>query len=353
MVAHLTDLRLAEEGASFRLTDGIAPPTFRQRLIVALAIGLFAGLLAFAFHSRPGAAPDFIYPWMAARSLIAGVNPYGALPGGMAAPFQAPLLYPLTAALVAVPVAWLSLPLAVAVFMGISAFLLAYAVSRESWDRLLLFASAPFILAIALGQWSPLVTAAALLPACGFLAIAKPNIGLALFIYRPSRAALVGCAVLLALSLLVLPSWPRDWLHSLSLDRQSGTHRAPITTPLGPVLALALLRWRRPEARLLLAMACVPQLLFFYDQLPLMLMPDSRRQHYALILPGSIAFIVWMLVGRESAEGPKVAEWCVMAGIYLPCLIMVLRRSNEGDLPTWIVSGFGRTRTMLSGRVRN
>ena len=324
----MTAMRLAE-APSIHRADGIAPPTLRQRLIVALAIGFTAGLLAFAFHSRPGDAPDFIYPWTAARSLIAGVNPYGALPGGMAAPFQAPLLYPLTAALVTVPVAWLSLPLAVAVFMGISALLLTYALSRDSWDSLLLFATAPFLLAIALGQWSPLLTAAALLPACGFLAIAKPNLGIALFVYRPSRAALIGCATLLALSLLVLPSWPRYWLHSLSLDHQSGTHLAPIATPLGPVLALALLRWRRPEARLLLAMACVPQLLFFYDQLPLMLVATKKQERYALAILSGVAFLVWMVLGHGSTAGPKIAEWCVMLGIYLPCLIAVLRNPGE------------------------
>lgn len=326
-----------------------ASPTVGRRLVAAVAIGVAAGLLTFAYQSRAGAAPDFIYPWTAARVLLRGANPYAALPGGLAAPFEAPLLYPLPAIIAAVPFAPLALPLAVGAFMGISAFLLAYAVTRESWHPLLFFASAPLLLAVTLGQWSPLLTAAALLPAGGFLAIAKPNLGLALTIYRPTRAGLLGCAALLGLSVLLLPAWPRDWLHSLVLDHRSGTHVAPITTPFGFVLALALLRWRRPEARLLLAMACVPQLLFFYDQLPLMLVPDSRRESYALILPSSAAFLVWLVVGHQSQHGPKIAEWCVMLSVYLPCLIMVLRRPNEGPAFAWVDRCRTALRTRLGG----
>lgn len=310
--------------------NGVTPPTVGRRIAVALAIGVLAGLVAFAVQSRPDAAPDFIYPWRAARLLLHGINPYTALPGGLAAPFEAPLLYPLTAVLVAVPFAWLTLPLAVGTFIGLSASLLSYAVTSRNWDMMPLFASAPLILAVVLGQWSPLLTAAALLPAGGFLAIAKPNIGLALTVYRPTRTAILGSAAFLAVSVLFLPSWPRDWLHSLVIDRHSGTHVAPITTPLGFVLALALLRWRRPEARLLIAMSCVPQLLFFYDQLPLMLVPSSRRESYAVIIPSSLAFLVWLTVGHGSVSGPRIAEWCVMLSMYLPCLIIILRRPNEG-----------------------
>ena len=313
-----------------------APPSRRARIVVGLVVGFASGVLAFAFHARPEPAPDFIYPWTAARMLVAGGNPYTTLPGGMAHPFEAPLLYPLPAVLVTVPLAPLSLPVAVAVFMGISSLLLAYALSRDGWDRMVLFVSTPFILAIALGQWSPLLTAAALLPSLGFLAIAKPNLGLALTIYRPSLPGLIGCALLLALSMLVLPTWPHDWARSLSLDHQSGTHLAPIATPLGFVLALALLRWRRPETRLLLAMACVPQLLFFYDQLPLMLVAETRQERYALAASSGAAFLAWMVLGHGSAAEAKVAEWCVMLGIYLPCLIMTLRRPNEADAPAWI-----------------
>lgn len=318
------------------------PPTRRRRLLVALAIGAAAGLAAFAYQLRPGAAPDFLYPWTAARSLSSGANPYAALPGGLPAPFEAPLLYPLPAVLVAVPFSWLSLSVAVGAFITISVSLLAYSLTVQSWELLPYFASAPLVLAVVLGQWSPLLTATTLLSSGGFLAITKPNIGLALTIYRPTRIAVIGSALFLALSLLILPTWPRDWLHSLMLDHQSGTHVAPITTPPGFLLVLALLRWRRPEARLLFAMACVPQLLFFYDQLPLMLVPSSRRESYAVIILSSLAFLIWLIVGHQSEVGPQVAEWCVMLSMYIPCLVIVLRRPNEGPAIAPVLFSSGR-----------
>ena len=314
--------------------------------MVALVIGLAGGLLAFAAQSRSGAAPDFIYPWTAARALLGGANPYAALPGGMAHPFEAPLLYPLPAILVTIPLAMLTLPLASGVFIGISVFVMAYVLSEENWDRIVLFLGAPFLLAVALGQWSPLLTATALLPAGGFLAIAKPNLGLALTIYRPTRTGIFGCAVLFVLSVFVLPTWPHDWMHSLSLDHRSGTHIAPIATPLGSLLILAVLRWRRPEARLLLAMACVPQLLFFYDQLPLLLVASTKRESYVLLLLSSAAFLVWMALGYQASAGPKIAELCVMLSIYIPCLIMILRRPNEGPAFAWV------ERSLASLRIR-
>lgn len=314
-------------------------PRTSRRWEVAVVLGIAAGLFSFIYQTRPSAAPDFIYPWTAARLLLQGVNPYTALPGGLAAPFQAPLLYPLPAIIAAAPFAPLSLPLAVGAFAGISVCLFAYAVTRDNWDGLLLLVSAPLLLAVLLGQWSPILTATALLPIGGFLAVTKPNLGLALTIYRPSRGALLGFAALLGMSLILLPSWPRDWLHSLALDRRSGTHVAPIMTPFGFVLVLSLLRWRRPEARLLLAMACVPQLLFFYDQLPLLLLAASRLEKYALIVASDIAFLIWMALGHDSAAGPRIAEWCVILGIYLPCLVMLLRRPNEGAVPEWLSRG--------------
>jgi hypothetical protein len=43
-------------------------------------------------------------------------------------------------------------------------------------------------------------------------------------------------------------------------------------------LLIALLRWRRPEARVLAALACVPQTMRFIDQLPLLAVAQSFRQ---------------------------------------------------------------------------
>ena len=42
-------------------------------------------------------------------------------------------------------------------------------------------------------------------------------------------------------------------------------------------MLLAMLRWRRPEGRLVAAMACVPQTYFSCDQLPPLLVPVIAR----------------------------------------------------------------------------
>jgi hypothetical protein len=186
------------------------------------------------------------------------------------------------------------------------------------------------------------------LPAGGFLAVVKPNIGLALTAYRPNRFGIIGGALLLVASVMLLPSWPVDWLRSLALDRQSRTHLAPIATPIGFILALSLLRWRRPEARLLIVMACVPQLLFFYDQIPLILVPRTRAERYVLIFSSGIAVLTWIAAGHGATRGPVVASWCVMVGLYLPCLVMVLRRPNEGPVPGWLERRIAQCRSLLA-----
>src|SRR6185503_17954516 len=81
-----------------------------------------------------------------------------------------------------------------------------------------IFASAPFVMAATLGQFSPLLMAMAFVPALGFVAAVKPNLGLALFVRRPSWMAVVGGLLFLGLSIVVFPSWPFDWLESLQRD---------------------------------------------------------------------------------------------------------------------------------------
>ncbi|HEU6450987.1 MAG TPA: hypothetical protein VFT57_06175, partial [Gemmatimonadaceae bacterium] len=181
--------------------------------------------------------------------------------------------------------------------------------------------------------WSPLIMAVAFMPAAGFLAAMKPNLGLALLSYRPTWRAALGCAAVGLVSFAVLPSWLHDW-HANTASLVG--HSPPILTPAGAVVLLALLRWRRPEARLLLAMACVPQLLFFADQLPLFLIPRTRREMNALVLISATTFFVWYLRWGSNPAYVLAAAPYVLWGTYLPCVVMVLRRPNAGDVPEWI-----------------
>lgn len=303
-----------------------------RRLLFAAAAGVAAGFVTWAMMSAPGAVPDFIYPWTAARHLVAGRNPYEALPGGLPFPFQGPLFYPLPTVLATVPVAWLPLPLAGALLFGAASAVLVWALMTRGIEPLFVLVSGPFVAAAALGQWSPLVTIAALIPAAGFLTVLKPNIGAAVFAARPSLAGAAGAVLLLGLGLLLVPSWPADWLRSLgALEGPSAHHPIPILTLTGFPLALAALRWRRWEARLLLFMACVPQVTLFADQLPLMLVPATRREGLVLSGLSLAAFTaVYLLFLRGSEPIVMVAKPFIVPALYWPCLYMVLRRPNEG-----------------------
>src|SRR5688572_22925555 len=105
---------------------GGTPPALRSRIIVAVMIGAVCGLAAYVLHGRHGFWPDFVFPWQAARFLLAGRDPYAELPGGLNEPFESPLLYPLPTVLAAIPVAGLSLAEAGGVMMAVSATLLSF-----------------------------------------------------------------------------------------------------------------------------------------------------------------------------------------------------------------------------------
>ena len=240
-------------------------------------------------------------------------------------PYESVFPYPLTAALAVLPFAFVPAAIGGALFFGLSAGAMAYALSRDGLGRFWVFCSAPFGMALALGQWSPLMVAATLLSPLAWALACKPTLGAALFAYRPSwRTALMGAA-LVALSLLVIPGWPQEWLHAVFAGPH---HRAPIARPLGVLALLALLRWRSPEGRLVGLMACVPQNLYFYDQLPLWLAARSGRSAFALTVSSWIAVIGMRLNCRSELFCGAEAEPWVLGLIYLPATAIVLA---EGD----------------------
>ena len=302
-------------------------PELRLRVAVAIGIGIVCGVIAFLLHARRGFWPDFVFPWSAARFLLSGRDPYVALPGGLAEPYETPLLYPLPTILAAVPFARLSMAAAGACIMGISSALLAFVLTRGGWHRLWMLASAPFVMAINLGQWSPLVTVAALEPALGALVTLKPNIGLAVFAYRPSMRTVIAGVAILILTIIVLPRWPIEWLRAV---RSLPGHPAPLMIARGAgfILLLAALKWRTREGRLLLVSACVPQLPLFADQLPLLLVARTRQELVGLTALSQVGFVVWFLFLKDGdLYVPKAAPY-VLATIFVPALVLVLRRPN-------------------------
>ena len=169
------------------------------------------------------------------------------------------------------------------VFAGLSAALLAFAITRNGFGRWPLFLSVPFMVNVELVQWSNLLTAAMLLPVLGGIAAAKPNIGLAIIAYadRPRTwlAVVLGSVGLTVLSFVVLPTWLEFWFQ----NARNAPHVSPLVLrPGGPLLLAALVRWRRPEARMLALLACTPLTPTFYDPILLYLVTKSFREALAL-----------------------------------------------------------------------
>jgi hypothetical protein len=311
----------------------------------AILAGTFAATLAWWFieQATRAGATDFEFWWRATRLLVAGSDPYAARPNTAGWPLRDRLFYPGPALILTWPFAGLALRSAFVAWSGLGGAVLAWGLARSGRAVLPIILSVPFVVAVRLGQWSPWLTAAALVPAFGAVLAAKPTLGAALFGARPSRAAFIGGVVVVLASLAWLPAWPFAWLENVR--HVTAEHRPPITRPLGLVLLLALLRWRHAEARLLLLYACVPQLLLFADQLPLLLVARQRVEALALWGASWIAFAYWFLpLPPWNDATTSTAEPYVLAGVYIPALLLVLRRPNRGVIPEWLEAALVRWR---------
>jgi hypothetical protein len=306
----------------------------RGGLALVLLAGLGSGLLCWlAYRLPPPSTSDFEQIWVGARALLRGLDPYTVVP---ATGTHFPLFYPLPALLVGLPFAAVPFSLARILWAGVSGAVFAWAALRYGRGLPVALLSASFLNGVIQGQWSPLLTAAAAVPALSWALAAKPSIGAAIFAGYPSRRAVFLPLALVAIAFVVSPTWPWRWAEGL----KATTHMAPIVArPGGVLLLLALVRWREPEARLLAALACVPQTLGLYETLPLFLIPRNRWQGYAL------AGLSYVAAFAQAAAAPRLpgmsldallaARWpFVLVCCYVPALVMVLLpRRSEGRVP--------------------
>ncbi len=287
----------------------------RHRLFLAITLAIAVGFVNL-FLKYAGLPNDISIPHCGAQRLIAGLDPYSCPTGGMPS-------NPLTTILVLIPFAWLPAEVASGIVVGLSTGLLAYALNRkgESW-RLVALLSVPFIYAVQVSQWAPLLFAAIYLEWLYPLVLVKPHLGLSTAVMKATPIRLGILAVLSLGTLVLYPGWIGEWL------RQTHTYDGflPLLTFPGPILLLAFLRWRSDPARWLLLLSVTPQRAW-YDQLLLWAVPANRRQAIALTLCSWIMWLPHILWGAR-ALGSYTYPWLIIS-LYCPALVFVLTANTQ------------------------
>jgi hypothetical protein len=303
-------------------SDGVAGrPGERLRAALPLLVAGWS-VLTVLRAQLIGWTTDWNVFWTAGRAVLIGSDPYAAV---LALHSGYPYFYPGPALLLLAPFGWLSSRVAWFAWAAVSGGLFGLAASRHGRGLWIAALSACFAEAVTFGQWAPLLIAAAILPWLGGALTAKPSIGAALWLWRPSRPAVIGGLGLVLVSLLLVPGWPAEWFAAL---RQTN-HIAPILKPWGWVLLLAAIRWRTPEGRLLLALACFPQTTSLYESLPLFLVCRSRWDAYVLAVLSQVAAFVqdrYYSAPGQVLETVIAHRWPVfLVTLWVPALVMVLR----------------------------
>ena len=310
-------------------------------------MGSYAASLTWFKHFQfPNHPPDFGVAWFGARAMLHGENPYSLVGPGLAYEWPWALQYPATAFVSAMPLSFLPEMHAAMVFVFLTTVAFAFGLTADGWYRMPLFFTTSFVAAAAFAQWSILFCAGIVVPAIALLFASKPNLALATLAAeagptpssRPARVstlAIIGGSALLAISLALLPEWPRYWMDAVGRSHQLVP---PVLLPWGFVVLLALLRWRRWEARLILALAFVPQTTYWYEALPLFLIPRNLAESILLALIASTGMLIeqYALSPTGEVEHYRQIGTLMVLVIYLPATIMILRRPNTGERPVWL-----------------
>jgi hypothetical protein len=313
------------------MREGGAVVTIRRSLFMAtVAAGV---MTAAAWYAESGVRfkSDLDQLWIGGRALLAGDNPYDVV----RATGEYPLVYPLPAVTLILPLTLLPLEFARLLFAGLTAFIGGYGLARHGpWTALALLSPVWWAATIQ-GQVAPALAGAAMIPALGFLYAGKPTIALALWASRPTVSAVVGSLVVVLLSFLLMPSWIPAWL--TDLPTTTAHFKAPVVRPGGFLLLLAFLRWRTPEGRLLGVWSLIPRTESLYDLLPLYLLTFSWTSAGLLTVTtfGTlVALGIWGPPRDASLEVRHAIAWpWMLAGCYMPALFLVFTRPATGRRP--------------------
>ena len=148
--------------------------------------------------------------------------------------------------------------------------------------------------------------------------MAKPQIGLPVFLTHMSRRGILACVLTGIISLAILPRWPLLWIGQMG----NYEHFFPLLVLPGPLIALALTRYRDRDAWLLVFSAVCPQR-WFFDSFILWLIPKSHRE-IAIVnfFSWGVGVWRWWHMPRTVHD---VGLWTVL-GFYLPMLSVILMR---------------------------
>jgi hypothetical protein len=294
--------------------DPVNVPHPIRNFTAAAAIAAVSGTLCWSFlHRLQLGAADFGWAHDATRTLLSGGDPYANTAAGT-------IPYPLPAVLLALPFAPLPAEVAGGVFFGMSSGLLALGLIRQHPERLLIFLAYPYWAALMTAQWTPLTMCTAFFPLALTFCTAKPQIGAPVALTHLSRTGLMASAVLLLASFVIRPRWPMEWIPLLHAYQ----HFVPFLVVPGPLLALALWRWRDRDARLLFLLCILPQR-WFYDSFLLWLIPKTRRSILATVACSWVVGL-WRWYHMPTSMH-QVGFWIVL-GFFLPMLAIVLLRSR-------------------------
>ncbi|NOK63255.1 MAG: hypothetical protein GFH27_549325n37 [Chloroflexi bacterium AL-W] len=285
----------------------------RHPFTLAVLIGIVSGCICGWFNPViDGTLVDMGWSFNAARDIVAQRDPYRHEPWTLLVP------YPLTAAIIVLP--WAIVPGnagLVLLFSLISGFL-AYGLIRDGqYWRLMVFTTPTFFMAIKSMQWSPLFMLVLLYPVLAPVLLAKPTLGLPVALsIKWTGWHVVGGLFIGGISLLVMPDWPIRWVRQLT--GYGGF--IPLLTFIGPIFIISLWFWRFWNARFFFLMTIVPQQYFFYDQLLLWMIPQTKHQMLLLTFSSWAAFYYVRLTFTTLwPSGPYI-----MAMIYLPTFLILL-----------------------------
>jgi hypothetical protein len=105
---------------------------------------------------------------------------------------------------------------------------------------------------------------------------------------------------------------------------------------------------------LIIALACVPQTGAWYEALPLFLVANTLYETMTLSVMSCLGFLLYyprMNLSSDLQVNHDIGA-LIVAFVYLPATIMVLRRPNEGDLPRWL-ERLARSVTLDGSRQRS